>query len=141
MATGYPSEVVATSDGIKREPVDAALRHGRGEWVGLHSERPFGEWFASVATPKLVAKNGAVDPRNLARWPLLAVAGRGGRLVPADPRGQGDSLADPLLIAGSARACRRLGRLADRHGEPDMCRSRADLKMASVLRRRPATGG
>lgn len=56
---------------FEHEPVDAALRYGRGEWPGLHSERLFGEWIAPVAAPALVARMGGADPRALSRWPLL----------------------------------------------------------------------
>ncbi len=56
---------------FEREPVDCALRYGRGEWEGLHSERLFGEWIAPVAAPALVARMGGADPHDLARWPLL----------------------------------------------------------------------
>ncbi len=56
---------------FEREPVDCALRYGRGEWPGLHSERLFGEWIAPVAAPALVARMGDADPHDLARWPLL----------------------------------------------------------------------
>jgi DNA-binding transcriptional LysR family regulator len=56
---------------FEREPVDVALRYGRGEWAGLHSERLFGEWIAPVAAPELVARMGDTDPRDLSRWPLL----------------------------------------------------------------------
>jgi len=56
---------------FEREPVDCALRYGRGEWPGLHSERLFGEWIAPVAAPALVARMGDIDPHDLARWPLL----------------------------------------------------------------------
>ncbi|HXD38032.1 MAG TPA: LysR substrate-binding domain-containing protein [Rhodanobacter sp.] len=54
-----------------REPVDAGLRYGRGEWPGLHSERLFGEWIAPVAAPELVAQMGDADPCDLSCWPLL----------------------------------------------------------------------
>lgn len=56
---------------FEREPVDVALRYGRGEWAGLHCERLFGEWIAPVAAPELVARMGGVDPCELSRWPLL----------------------------------------------------------------------
>jgi LysR family transcriptional regulator, glycine cleavage system transcriptional activator len=56
---------------FEREPVDAALRYGRGTWEGLHSERLFGEWIAPVAAPELVAKMGDADPCDLSQWPLL----------------------------------------------------------------------
>ncbi|AGG90793.1 MULTISPECIES: LysR substrate-binding domain-containing protein [Rhodanobacter] len=56
---------------FEREPVDVALRYGRGEWAGLHSERLFGEWIAPVAAPALIARMDGADPRELSRWPLL----------------------------------------------------------------------
>jgi LysR family glycine cleavage system transcriptional activator len=56
---------------FEREPVDAALRYGRGTWEGLQSERLFGEWIAPVAAPELVAKMADVDPKDLSQWPLL----------------------------------------------------------------------
>ena len=56
---------------FEREPVDAALRYGRGEWPGLHGERLFGEWIAPVAAPALVARMVDADPRDLSQWPLL----------------------------------------------------------------------
>jgi LysR family glycine cleavage system transcriptional activator len=56
---------------FEREPVDAALRYGRGTWAGLQSERLFGEWIAPVAAPELVAKMAGADPRDLSQWPLL----------------------------------------------------------------------
>lgn len=54
-----------------REPVDAAMRYGRGDWPGLCSERLFGEWVAPVAAPALLARMGDADPHDLAQWPLL----------------------------------------------------------------------
>ncbi|KRE83524.1 biotin transporter BioY [Rhodanobacter sp. Soil772] len=54
-----------------REPVDVALRYGRGEWAGLHCERLFGEWIAPVAAPELIARMAGADPHDLSRWPLL----------------------------------------------------------------------
>ncbi|MGN6235244.1 LysR substrate-binding domain-containing protein [Dyella sp.] len=56
---------------FRRESVDAALRYGRGQWEGLHSERLFGEWIAPVASPALVAKMAGADPNDLSGWPLL----------------------------------------------------------------------
>lgn len=56
---------------FEREPVDAALRYGRGQWDGLRSERLFGEWLAPVATPELLARMEGTDPHDLAAWPLL----------------------------------------------------------------------
>jgi DNA-binding transcriptional LysR family regulator len=54
-----------------REPVDVALRYGRGDWPGLHSERLFGEWVAPVAAPELLARMGDADPQDVTAWPLL----------------------------------------------------------------------
>jgi len=54
-----------------REPVDVALRYGRGDWAGLHCERLFGEWIAPVAAPELIERMAGMDPRDLSRWPLL----------------------------------------------------------------------
>lgn len=56
---------------FEREPVDAALRYGRGKWDGLHSERLFGEWIAPVGAPALVNRMGGADPDDLSQWPLL----------------------------------------------------------------------
>lgn len=56
---------------FEREPVDAGLRYGRGEWTGVRSERLFGEWIAPVAAPALIAQMKGADPRDLSRWPLL----------------------------------------------------------------------
>jgi len=60
---------------FEREPVDVALRYGRGQWAGLRSERLFGEWLAPVATPELLARMGDADPHDLAAWPLLGDPG------------------------------------------------------------------
>ena len=56
---------------FEREPVDCALRYGRGEWPGLHCDRLFAEWLAPVATPGLVARMGGANPEDLSDWPLL----------------------------------------------------------------------
>lgn len=60
---------------FEREPVDAGLRYGRGQWQGLRCERLFGEWLAPVATPELVARMEGADPHDLAAWPLLGDPG------------------------------------------------------------------
>lgn len=54
-----------------REPVDVALRYGKGQWPGVHSERLFGEWLAPVAAPELVQRMQGADPFDLTAWPLL----------------------------------------------------------------------
>jgi LysR family transcriptional regulator, glycine cleavage system transcriptional activator len=64
---------------FEREPVDAGLRYGRGEWPGLRSERLFGEWIAPVAAPELIARMDGADPLDLSQWPLLGDPNRGNR--------------------------------------------------------------
>jgi LysR family transcriptional regulator, glycine cleavage system transcriptional activator len=56
---------------FEREPVDAALRLGAGQWPGLSAEHLFDEWFAPVASPKLIARLGIPALAELGRWPLL----------------------------------------------------------------------
>ena len=56
---------------FEREPVDAAVRYGKGQWQGVRSERLFGEWLAPVAAPELVQRMGDTDPCDLSKWPLL----------------------------------------------------------------------
>ncbi|MDR3389983.1 MAG: LysR substrate-binding domain-containing protein [Rudaea sp.] len=56
---------------FEREPVDAALRLGGGQWPGLTAEHLFDEFIAPVASPKLIAGLGRPKLGELARWPLL----------------------------------------------------------------------
>jgi LysR family transcriptional regulator, glycine cleavage system transcriptional activator len=56
---------------FEREPVDVALRYGKGVWQGVRSERLFGEWLAPVAAPALVERMAGFDPYDLSGWPLL----------------------------------------------------------------------
>jgi LysR family glycine cleavage system transcriptional activator len=58
-----------------RDPVDAAIRYGRGTWPGLTSERLFGEWIAPVAAPALFERMRDSDPADLSQWPLLGDPG------------------------------------------------------------------
>ncbi|QNJ99744.1 LysR substrate-binding domain-containing protein [Dyella telluris] len=60
---------------FERDPVDAAVRYGRGPWPGLITERLFGEWIAPVASPALLERVGDVDPNDLGQWPLLGDPG------------------------------------------------------------------
>ena len=62
-----------------REPVDCALRYGRGQWEGLHCERLFGEWLAPVAAPELVARMSGHSQDDLTGWPLLGDPNPGNR--------------------------------------------------------------
>lgn len=56
---------------FEREPVDAALRLGRGGWPDVHSEHLFAEWVTPVASPALLKRLGGVKLSALARAPLL----------------------------------------------------------------------
>ena len=58
-----------------REDVDLAVRHGDGNWAGLHVERLCSEQLFPVCSPKLVA-DGLDEPRDVLRFPLLHLDGR-----------------------------------------------------------------
>jgi LysR family glycine cleavage system transcriptional activator len=54
-----------------REPVDAAMRFGRGEWAGVRAEHLFDDWLTPIASPALIARLGRPTLAKLAEWPLL----------------------------------------------------------------------
>ena len=55
-----------------REDVDIAIRHGDGNWPGLHAERLCSERLFPVCSPKLVAgRNRITKAADLLRFPLL----------------------------------------------------------------------
>lgn len=54
-----------------REPVDAALRLGAGNWPGLKSEHLFDEWVAPIASPALLARFGKPALGGIGHLPLL----------------------------------------------------------------------
>lgn len=56
---------------FEREPVDAALRLGGGQWPGLTAEHLFDEWIVPMASPKLVAGRRKPKPGEMASWPLI----------------------------------------------------------------------
>lgn len=60
---------------FEREPVDAALRLGGGQWPGTSSELLFEEWIAPVASPALLEQHGRPTLAGLARLPLLGDPG------------------------------------------------------------------
>ena len=60
---------------FERDPVDAAVRYGRGSWPGLITERLFGEWIAPVVAPSLMERMSELDPNDLSQWPLLGDPG------------------------------------------------------------------
>lgn len=59
---------------FEREPVDAALRLGAGQWPGLSAEHLFDEWIAPVASPRLIARLGKPKIAEIGHWPLLGEA-------------------------------------------------------------------
>ena len=55
-----------------REDVDVAIRHGNGNWPGLHMERLYSERLFPVCSPKLVAgHNRITKAADLLKFPLL----------------------------------------------------------------------
>jgi LysR family glycine cleavage system transcriptional activator len=55
-----------------REDVDVAIRHGDGNWPGLHMERLYSERLFPVCSPKLVAgRNRITKAADLLKFPLL----------------------------------------------------------------------
>jgi LysR family glycine cleavage system transcriptional activator len=71
----------ATLVDFEREPVDAALRLGGGQWPGLVAEHLFDEYIAPLASPALIAhmrigrmkigRMGKPKLADLGHWPLL----------------------------------------------------------------------
>jgi hypothetical protein len=55
---------------FEREPVDAAMRLGGGQWQGLTAEHLFDEWIVPMASPE------AARPPAPARSPTRWAAGR-----------------------------------------------------------------
>jgi class 3 adenylate cyclase len=55
-----------------REGVDVAIRHGEGQWPGLHVTRLVSEELFPVCSPKMLrGRNALRAPQDLARYPLL----------------------------------------------------------------------
>jgi LysR family glycine cleavage system transcriptional activator len=54
-----------------REPVDAAMRFGRGDWKGVHAEHLFDDWLTPIASPGLIGRLGRPTLAKLSDWPLL----------------------------------------------------------------------
>src|SRR5205085_1305028 len=55
-----------------REDVDVAIRHGDGNWPGMHIERLYSERLFPVCSPKLVAgRNRITVAADLLKFPLL----------------------------------------------------------------------
>jgi LysR family transcriptional regulator, glycine cleavage system transcriptional activator len=61
---------------FEREPVDAALRYGRGQWPGVQADFLLEEWISPVASPALLKRAGKPKAGDdLSRWPLLGDPG------------------------------------------------------------------
>lgn len=54
-----------------QEDVDLAVRHGDGNWVGLHVERLSAEELFPVCSPKILAGRRIEKPSDLLKFPLL----------------------------------------------------------------------
>ena len=54
-----------------REDVDVAVRHGKGDWDGLHVERLCAEQLFPVCTPRLTEGDGLSEPSDILKFPLL----------------------------------------------------------------------
>jgi len=61
-----------------REEVDVAVRHGGGDWPGLHVVRLCAERLFPVCSPRLLAGRGRIAaPSDLLRFPLLRLGDEG----------------------------------------------------------------
>jgi len=56
---------------FERDPVDVAIRYGKGHWKGVRSEHLFDEWIVPVASSALLEQLPGADPNNMSLWPLL----------------------------------------------------------------------
>lgn len=56
---------------FEREPVDAALRLGGGQWPGVTAEFLFDEWITPVASPDFIARHGKPSLAAISTLPLL----------------------------------------------------------------------
>jgi len=56
---------------FEREPVDAAMRLGAGQWPGLTAELLFQEWIVPMASPKLLGRRRRPKPDEMGDWPLI----------------------------------------------------------------------
>jgi LysR family transcriptional regulator, glycine cleavage system transcriptional activator len=56
---------------FEREPVDAAMRLGSGQWPGLTAELLFEEWIVPMASPRLLGRRRRPRADEMGAWPLL----------------------------------------------------------------------
>ncbi|MFC5741435.1 LysR substrate-binding domain-containing protein [Dyella tabacisoli] len=60
---------------FERDPVDVAIRYGRGVWPGVESEKLFDEWIAPVVAPVLLERMRDTGCDDVSGWPLLGDPG------------------------------------------------------------------
>jgi LysR family glycine cleavage system transcriptional activator len=56
---------------FEREPVDAAMRLGSGNWPGLTAELLFEEWIVPMASPRLFGRRRRPGAGEMDQWPLI----------------------------------------------------------------------
>jgi LysR family transcriptional regulator, glycine cleavage system transcriptional activator len=54
-----------------REDVDLAVRHGEGDWAGLHAERLATEQLFPVCSPKLLGGRRRLRPADVRKFPII----------------------------------------------------------------------
>jgi LysR family glycine cleavage system transcriptional activator len=54
-----------------REDVDLAVRHGEGDWAGLHAERLAAEQLFPVCSPKLLGGRRRLRPADVRKFPII----------------------------------------------------------------------
>jgi LysR family glycine cleavage system transcriptional activator len=59
-----------------REDVDVAVRHGKGDWEGLHVERLCAEQLFPVCSPRLIENGKLTAPSDILKFPLLHLDAR-----------------------------------------------------------------
>src|SRR5262249_10267113 len=59
-----------------REDVDIAVRHGKGDWEGLHVDRLCAEQLFPVCSPRFVEAGSLTQPSDVLRFPLLHLDAR-----------------------------------------------------------------
>jgi LysR family glycine cleavage system transcriptional activator len=86
-----------------REEVDLAVRHGDGDWPGLHVERLSAEQLFAVCSPKLLGGRRLGKPADVLQFPLLHLDTQGAwsRWLEAAGLGDADVSHGPVLNRAS----------------------------------------
>src|SRR5258707_14012263 len=86
-----------------REDVDLAVRHGDGDWPGLHVERLSAEQLFAVCSPKLLGGRRLGKPADVLQFPLLHLdtPGAWSRWLDAAGLGDADVSHGPVLNRAS----------------------------------------